>query len=275
MYGGSATNGILVECEIPAAELSPLPNRLGKGGFGTVDCYLWKGDEVCAVKTLKAEGSSVPSFALPAFCREINVLNKQLRRHPNIVRVYGACMLECGRLALVEEMASRSLRDLLHSNGGNEGLPMALADVLHIAVQLARGVQHVHSSGLVHNDLKSLNVLLFERLDGTPVVAKLADFGLVRRVRVASSADSLPDFSSTPAGLPLCTPRWSAPENHEPVDSAASESAPLWDACSAQECAEGPSPSSHHTCTLSWPPPFHRPRRPAPLRHLLPGHGHL
>lgn len=211
-----------VECEIASEELTlclGATQVLGKGGFGAVERYMWKG-EVVAVKTVKDFISS----ALPSFCREIHVLNKQLPRHPNVVRVYGASMLEDGRLALVEELATRSLFALLHPEGGHVGQPIALADTLHIAVQLARGLAHVHSNNLSHNDLKSANVLLFQAADR--LTAKLADFGLVRRV--AYSEEGAPGFSlsTTPLGLPYGTPIWMAPENHEPKDMKACESVP-------------------------------------------------
>jgi serine/threonine protein kinase len=212
-----------VECEIASEELTlclGATQVLGKGGFGSVERYMWKG-EVVAVKTVK----NFISSALPSFCREIHVLNKQLPRHPNVVRVYGASMLEDGRLALVEELATRSLFALLHPEGGHVGQPIALADTLHIAVHLARGLAHVHSNNLSHNDLKSANVLLFEATGRMPI-AKLADFGLVRRVAYSEEGASGCTLSTTPLGLPFGTPIWMAPENHEPKDMKACESVP-------------------------------------------------
>jgi serine/threonine-protein kinase len=48
---------------------------------------------------------------------------------------------------------------------------------------VARGVHHAHQRGLIHRDLKPLNVLLDEHC-----VPKVADFGLARRIDVTGSA---------------------------------------------------------------------------------------
>ncbi|WP_433232143.1 protein kinase domain-containing protein [Actinomadura formosensis] len=55
------------------------------------------------------------------------------------------------------------------------GRRAALARVLDIAVQTAWGLEHAHEAGLVHQDVKSANVML--EPDGT---AKVTDFGLAK-----------------------------------------------------------------------------------------------
>ncbi len=65
--------------------------------------------------------------------------------------------------------------------------------------QLARGVQALHSAGLLHLDLKPSNVLIDE--NGRVVVL---DFGLTRAMDLASSPDE--EVAGTPA--------WMAPEQH-------------------------------------------------------------
>ncbi|TDC09401.1 serine/threonine-protein kinase [Actinomadura bangladeshensis] len=73
-----------------------------------------------------------------------------------------------------------------------EGGPEAvLARILDIAVQTAWGLAHAHEAGLVHQDVKSANVML--EPDGT---AKVTDFGLAR-ARSASEIGEAP-----PSGLP-------------------------------------------------------------------------
>ncbi|KXZ44065.1 hypothetical protein GPECTOR_74g679 [Gonium pectorale] len=52
------------------------------------------------------------------------------------------------------------------------------AEVLHIALQVARALAYLHPT-ILHRDLKPANVLVSEPDSATPVV-KLADFGLSR-----------------------------------------------------------------------------------------------
>ncbi|CAN0033986.1 unnamed protein product, partial [Ectocarpus sp. 12 AP-2014] len=56
-----------------------------------------------------------------------------------------------------------------------------LGDKLRLVVDLARGVQHMHSMGLVHRDIKPGNVLVFES-EEHGLHAKLADFGFTAEI---------------------------------------------------------------------------------------------
>jgi len=78
-----------------------------------------------------------------------------------------------GAVVLVMERAERSLQDLLNEATGNEPLPQAR----QLIVQICEGLEHLHSSGWVHGDLKPSNILLMP--DGS---VRLADFGLATRL---------------------------------------------------------------------------------------------
>ena len=68
------------------------------------------------------------------------------------------------------------------------------------ATDISAGLAYLHEEGILHRDLKSLNVLLTDTLR-----AKLSDFGLSRVKDETRSASTL----SKPSG----TLRWMAPEN--------------------------------------------------------------
>ncbi len=63
-----------------------------------------------------------------------------------------------------------------------KGNPLASAEGTSVALQLVSGIGHMHDMGLVHGDIKELNVL-FKRT-GDKVQVDLSDFGLTRDPRV-------------------------------------------------------------------------------------------
>ena len=78
------------------------------------------------------------------------------------------------------------------ASGGGGGLPPNVA--LELAIQLCRGLRHLHDQGVVHYDLKPANVIIFtlESKHNTSssegggqkrYVLKVADFGLSRGLK--------------------------------------------------------------------------------------------
>ncbi len=175
---------------IPSSELSICRDRLlGSGGFGKVYFGIYNTKEV-AVKVLSAQGLS--EQALLSLRKEASIHGAL--RDPNIVKLWGICT-EPGQYSMVMEyMAGGSLHHVLHSNR-----ELSWAVKLSVACNIADGLYYLHENGVIHRDLKSLNVLLDEDCKR----AKLCDFGLAK-VKTESSCSS----STTVLG----TTRWQAPE---------------------------------------------------------------
>jgi serine/threonine protein kinase len=70
----------------------------------------------------------------------------------------------------MERVTGPDLRERLESEG-----PLPVAEVLAVAEGVARGLEAIHASGVVHRDIKPHNVML--TADGQ---VKIADFGLAR-----------------------------------------------------------------------------------------------
>jgi serine/threonine protein kinase len=156
--------------EIEFDELQ-LGDLLGQGGFGQVFKATWKGTEVAAKMVAMSSGDgALTRGAVESFKEEARVMSHL--RHPNVVLFMAACTKPPRMCIVMEFMALGSLFDLLH-NELIADIPMALK--VKLVYQAAKGMQFLHSSGIVHRDLKSLNLLLDAKWN-----VKVSDFGLTR-----------------------------------------------------------------------------------------------
>ncbi len=133
------------------------------------------------------------------FEREAQVLASL--NHPHIAALYG---LEesGGARALVMELVE----------GDNLQGPLAEAEAVGIARQIADALEYAHDRGIVHRDLKPANIKITP--DGK---VKVLDFGLAKALAddpVASSSQHSPtmSFAATRAGVILGTAAYMSPE---------------------------------------------------------------
>lgn len=120
--------------------------------------------------------------------------------HPSLVQVYDAGTDASGRPWVVMEFVDGETLGAALKRG-----PLALEEVRLIGLAVAEALDHVHTQGLVHRDVKPANILL--RQGGG---AKLTDFGIARLVDAARV---------TSTGLLVGTASYLAPEQvaGEPV----------------------------------------------------------
>ena len=138
-----------------------------------------------AVKKMDCDKNAIP--------HEVETLSS-LPPHPNVLPLLGVAHASDGFTVYVcMELADKSLYNYLHT----EKKKPSFQQSTKWAVQIARGMQHVHQNGLAHRDLKSANVLLFDKEDN----AKICDFGTAR----------LLEHTATATGM-TGTFRWMAPE---------------------------------------------------------------
>jgi len=171
-----------------------LEHPLGRGGFGTVYKGTWQGISV-AIKRLHL--TEMTKEMLSEFRSEAKIMASL--NHLNTLRLYGVCV-DRGRYSLVTPLMTKgSLFQLLHNK---QALPWRLR--YQLSRDIACGLSYLHSRNILHRDLKSLNVLLDDRLRG-----KLCDFGLSRlRQETLSNASATASNQDQAVG----TLAWMAPE---------------------------------------------------------------
>jgi serine/threonine protein kinase len=104
--------------------------------------------------------------------------NLQSMKHPHLLEFFGIVLENDRPKFLVTELAQGSLRDLMKSHPGG----MDLRQTTQIAVQVAKGLEYLHSKRVCHRDLKPENILCFPG-----GLVKIADFGGSKRMERASS----------------------------------------------------------------------------------------
>lgn len=163
---------------------------LGRGGCATTYLAVHEdeGTEV-AVKIPHPHIIIDPDF-LARFRREAEL--GAVLDHPRIVRI-----LDPGPKDGDAWIAMKLVRGTtLESHIARKGGPLDLAEVIHIASEVAEAIAHAHSKGVVHRDLKPANVMLGD------FGAQVMDFGIARVL----------DSTMTATTVFMGTPSYSAPE---------------------------------------------------------------
>ena len=161
--------------------------------------------------------------------------------HPNIATIHGLEESN-GHCALVMELVEGpTLAERISPRGtvgaglapprAPQGAPLQIDESLHIAKQIAEGLEYAHERGVIHRDLKPANVKV--RPDGT---VKILDFGLAKALDPQTPAPGvgaihespLPTISgaATREGMILGTAAYMSPEQTR--GTAADKRADIW-----------------------------------------------
>ncbi|KAK6789122.1 hypothetical protein RDI58_012921 [Solanum bulbocastanum] len=139
---------------------------IGMGFFGKVYRGILRDGTKVALKRRKHEYEQ----GIEEFQTAIETLSQC--HHPYLVSLIGYCDEKNEMILIYEYMENGNLKS--HLYGSDLCLPnMSWEKRLVICIGTARGLQYLHTSGIIHRDVKSRNILLDENF-----VPKIADFGL-------------------------------------------------------------------------------------------------
>ncbi|XP_022874061.1 serine/threonine-protein kinase HT1-like isoform X1 [Olea europaea var. sylvestris] len=125
------------------------------------------------------------------FTREATLLSRL--HHENVIKFMAACRKPPVFCIITEYLSKGSLRSYLHKL---EHKPVPLQKLITLALDIARGMEYIHSQGVIHRDLKPENILINEDF-----CLKVADFGI-------ACEEAYCDLLADDPG----TYRWMAPE---------------------------------------------------------------
>ncbi len=186
--------------------------KLGEGGWAEV--YLVEHINLGrkeALKVLLPDLGGTPKL-LARFRREARATNRL--QHPNIIRVHDFGQLPDGRFYLTTEYAEGEALDAAIARVFRFPVPAAL----NLLAQLADAVDHAHSRGVIHRDLKPGNLILVKRHRNSYQL-KVLDFGIAKII----APDYQDSLVKTRQGEIFGTPAYMAPEQvrGEAVDGRA------------------------------------------------------
>ncbi len=141
---------------------------IGAGGMAVVYKALdHRLNRLVAVKILKDDFSRNQEFRrrFHAESQAVAMLS-----HPNIVSVYDVSRTGDIDYIVMELIEGITLKQYLERKGS-----LNWRETLHFSMQIAKALEHAHSRGIVHRDIKPHNIMILK--DGS---IKVADFGIAR-----------------------------------------------------------------------------------------------
>jgi hypothetical protein len=168
--------------------------ELGRGGTARVyRAYQEAQQRYVAIKVLLNDAEDRLGF-VRRFQRELDAV-AQLN-HPNIVAVYEAGELEDLVFLVMQCVNGGTFRQRL-------GRPLPVGEACTAVIEVARALQHAHTRGIVHRDVKPSNMLIDSDNGGRIL---LTDFGIAKLAGMRGL---------TKSGTTIGTPEYMAPEQAE------------------------------------------------------------
>ncbi|XP_047341204.1 PTI1-like tyrosine-protein kinase 3 isoform X2 [Impatiens glandulifera] len=141
---------------------------LSEGGFGSVYKGRLKDGTKVAVKKLSEDSFQGEK----EFKREVKALSNA--RHKNVVMLLGSCSEGNHRLLVYEYICNGSLDRHLSNDEVMKGV-VCWDERIKIAFGAAKGLEYLHSKGIIHRDVRPSNILITHDHQSL-----LGDFGLAK-----------------------------------------------------------------------------------------------
>ena len=177
-----------------------IDSKVGEGKFATV----YKGRDIrlnrtVAVKVLK-ENALPGSPTWGRLLREAQIASAL--SHPNVCTLHDIGEEQDINYVIFEFVEGMTLRAILGSG------PLPIQSVFQYGVQIAQAIAYTHGAGILHEDLKSSNIMV------TPSgQIKIVDFGLARILEEESAdSDNCKNSSAQEIGWLAGTLPYMAPE---------------------------------------------------------------
>jgi len=153
-----------------------LQEVIGTGGMAVVykaRCH--RLNRFVAVKVLKSELAQDAEFRR-RFHDESQAV--AMLSHPNIVAVYDVSRSDDLNYIVMELIDGITLKQYMKKKGA----PLNWREALHFITQIMKALDHAHSRGIIHRDIKPHNIMVLR--DGS---VKVADFGIARLASASQS----------------------------------------------------------------------------------------
>ena len=141
---------------------------IGVGGmavvFEAVDTVMKR---TVAVKMLKEEIAG-DAQAVKRFINESRAVS--MLSHPNIVSIYDVSVRDDLKYIVMERVDGITLKNYMNSRG-----PLPPKEIMNYTAQILRALDHAHSKGIIHRDIKPQNIMLLK--NGK---IKVTDFGIAK-----------------------------------------------------------------------------------------------
>lgn len=174
-----------------------IARKLGSGGMGDVFLAIDPdlGREV-AIKVINLPISISTPEAMRTLSDRFRLEARSAAKvaHPNVVTIYEFSEMAGKHLLVMEYIHGRTLKELIE---GGKALPPVQA--ARLAIDVLDGLAAIHKAGMIHRDVKPMNLMLTSQ--GR---VKILDFGLVK--------DTLQPSDLTQVGIVAGSPSYMAPE---------------------------------------------------------------
>lgn len=141
---------------------------IGIGGmavvFEAIDTVMKR---TVAVKMLKDEIAN-DAQAVKRFINESKAVS--MLSHPNIVSIYDVSVREGRKYIVMERVDGITLKNYMNQRG-----PLPPKEIMNYSAQILRALEHAHSKGIIHRDIKPQNIMLLK--NGR---IKVTDFGIAK-----------------------------------------------------------------------------------------------